>query len=304
MTKHTKIQDEEELSDDSAELIQKALASHVSDVPSYAKLHHTCSITKNKDETYDFNSGVNNVTPSPKVAYAKYPNKCTDPHSSSDDLSIPEPPRKTRNVRCRTSHTTTTKTPPTSSYIPTKQCGFNDKLSGDNTMKKSSNVSEHSKTNEVGKDKHPSEITVQNKNATFIAPLLFDPTPNPRDFEKVCPFCHNVAFLCHEKRYSNYCYQAVYSYLQDKNNGLLAVFSPARLESVYMSAYNEIRRVDMFQRFGYYTPGWLRVPKCMELNSMKMAADMGYYPDLCEKVRKGNEHGRTQFIFAKSENKS
>lgn len=49
---------------------------------------------------------------------------------------------------------------------------------------------------------------------------------------------------------------------------------------------------------------WLRVPKCMELNSMKMAADMGFYPDLCEKVRKGNEHGRTQFNYAKSENKS
>ena len=119
MSKHTKKQDEEELSDDSADLIRKALASHVSDVPSYAKLHHTSSITKNKDETHDFKRGINNVTPSPKVGYAKYPNNKNDPHSSSDDSSIPEPPRKTRHVRYSTSRTTTTKTPPTSSCIPT-----------------------------------------------------------------------------------------------------------------------------------------------------------------------------------------
>ena len=112
-----------------------------------------------------------------------------------------------------------------------------------------------------------------------------------------------MVFLCHEKRYSGYCYQATYSYLQNKEHGLFAGFSPARMESVFMSVYNEIRRADMWMRFGHYTPGWLRVPKCMELNSMKIAADLGFQPSLCEKLGKENEEGKSQF-FQEREDRS
>ena len=144
------------------------------------------------------------------------------------------------------------------------------------------------------------------KHNDIVSPtrFLFDPSLTARDSEQVCIHCKSLVYLCHEKLYSNYCYQATYSYLQDKENGLLAVFSPARLESVFMSAYNEIRRSDMWMRFGYYTPGWLRVPKCMELNSMKTASDLGYYPSLCGKLEKDREEGRKQYFQAQRDRKS
>ena len=40
--------------------------------------------------------------------------------------------------------------------------------------------------------------------------------------------------------------------------------------------YNEIRRADVFQKFGYYCPETFSVPKCMELGSMHDAVDLGF----------------------------
>ena len=64
---------------------------------------------------------------------------------------------------------------------------------------------------------------------------------NPRT---ICLYCNNKLEFCHNKQYSKYCIKAAYSYLQCNGHGLLAGFSPARMESVFTTAYNEIRRSD------------------------------------------------------------
>ena len=42
----------------------------------------------------------------------------------------------------------------------------------------------------------------------------------------------------------------------------------------------------------------------MELNSMKTASDLGYYPSLCGKLEKDREEGRKQYFQAQRDRKS
>lgn len=119
---------------------------------------------------------------------------------------------------------------------------------------------------------------------------------NPRT---ICLYCNNKLEFCHNKQYSKYCIKAAYSYLQCNDHGLLAGFSPARMESVFTTAYNEIRRSDMYRRYGYYNPDTLKVPKCMELTSMQVAVDLGYNSQVWDKLEEENEEGKNAFLIAK-----
>ena len=92
----------------------------------------------------------------------------------------------------------------------------------------------------------------------------------------LCLFCKNKTELCHERTYSQYCLQAARNYLHNNDDGWLEGFSPARMERVFVVAYNGIRRADVFQKFGYYSPETFSVPKCMELGSMHDAVDLGF----------------------------
>ena len=288
-------------SDDSAELIKQELAKP----PAYAKLHLSSSITKKYDDTYEFTP---HVTPSstiaPSMSDVAKSNKhyfVDESYFSDEDASCYKPRRaKKRRSRIHTS----TPTKSTSSNFIKQQSGDINKLQLFEIEKKKSGDATTLK-NKVTKLLSSGISVYGNNDVTTNSPYrLLDPSTDPMVSEKVCMYCHSKGYMCHEKRYSRYCYQATYAYLQDKDHGLFAGFSPARMESVYMTAYNEIRRSDMWMRFGYYTPGWLRIPKCMELNSMKSAVDLGYDPALCTNLEKENEDGRSFYFGAKRDNNS
>ena len=76
------------------------------------------------------------------------------------------------------------------------------------------------------------------------------------------------------------------------------------MESIFTTAYNEIRRADMHMRFGYYTPDTLKVPKCVELTSMQQAVDLGYNSQVWDKLDEENREGRKDFFMAKRDHKS
>lgn len=147
-------------------------------------------------------------------------------------------------------------TPVTSSTfysITKKQCDLNNKPSLHETESRTGNKKE---CNESRKGKGTNqllfEISVSASSDISIthSPMLFNPSPTQKDFEQICAYCKSMSYLFHEKRYSSYCYQAAYSYLQDKDHDSFAGFSPAQMESGFV-----VRRSDMWMRFGYYTGG-------------------------------------------------
>ena len=94
------------------------------------------------------------------------------------------------------------------------------------------------------------------------------------------------------------------NYLYNNDDGWLEGFSPARMERVFVVAYNEIRRADVFQKFGYYNPETFSVPKCMELGSMHDAVDLGFKNEVDKKLKVKNDEGREMYFKATFENRS
>ena len=71
-----------------------------------------------------------------------------------------------------------------------------------------------------------------------------------------------------------------------------------------MAAYNDIRKCDMYMRFGYYTPVTQKVPKCMELTTMQEAVNLGYNSQVWDKLDEENMEGKKAFLLAERDHKS
>ena len=147
-----------------------------------------------------------------------------------------------------------------------------------------------------------SSIMVEKKTTTSKT-FHFAHTSYPKQHrgKEVCLHCKNKEELCHEEKYSKYCLQAAHSYLHSNNEDWLAGFSPARMESVFGMAYNEIRRSDIFLKFGYYTPELFIVPKCMELGSMREAVELGFNPIVDKTLSQENREGESMYHEAKKD---
>ena len=287
-------------SDDSAEIIWQAL----NNTPSYARLHHTPTIDKKDANSFEYCGS--NVTPSSitvaRLSSSKRKSAYGDSCDSDSSSSFGSPTLHKRRKRIVNNESSSGKKSSSISIKNQTDSNSSLKFIGDKKVNVNINESDGGDSKDVAIVKGiPSNIDVIN-TANSYSPCLIDPKTKTAKQGQHCIYCNSQ--LCHEKRYSTYCYQAIYSYLQDKSQGFLTGFSPARMESVYMAAYNEVRRSDMWIRFGYCTPGWLRVPKCMELNSMKLAVDLGYDPKLCTSLQKENEFGRTNYFMAKRDHQS
>ena len=57
-------------------------------------------------------------------------------------------------------------------------------------------------------------------------------------------------------------------------------------------------------KYGYYTPDWLRVPKCMELTLIQLAVDLGYKSKEWPKLEEENEEDRKPFFMAQRDHRS
>ena len=147
----------------------------------------------------------------------------------------------------------------------------------------------------------PNEIRVSTNNSVTTSPFHVNPNGTTADYE-LCLHCKSRKYMCHNVRYRKYCLQAAHIYLHTNNHGWLAGFSPARMESVFASAYNKIRKVDINQMFGYYHSGYIRVPKCMELHSMQEAVDLGFTPSLGTMLEEENAQGKEAYFRAQRDN--
>ena len=146
-----------------------------------------------------------------------------------------------------------------------------------------------------------SSVTVAKKvESKSSSAIEITPTnPNHKSFEH-CMHCGSVAYLCHDYKYSQNCIKACHHYLHDNTHHWTNGFSPARMMTVFVTAYNKIRKADLELRFSFYEKESLEVPRCMH-NSMRVAVDLGYNQDIMDQLQKDNDAGREDYFQAKRE---
>ena len=130
-----------------------------------------------------------------------------------------------------------------------------------------------------------------------------DPSP-PFSKQPLCTHCGNRGYACHNKVYSTYCTKACYNYLQNNENHWLAGFDNDTMEQIFITAYNEKRRVELEENHGYYCPNKFGLPMCMRNDSMIHAVSLGDNPQLCKDLDNHNELGRQRWMEAKKKYRS
>ena len=122
---------------------------------------------------------------------------------------------------------------------------------------------------------------------------------SPQPFE-LCIHCGNQNYLCHNKVYSTYCTKACMTFLQQQNeNDWMDGFNPDKMESIFFNAYNEARRVDIEERFGFYCTERFDIPECMRVNSLTASINMGYNAKLCKDLEDNNAKGKKKYLEAR-----
>ena len=130
-----------------------------------------------------------------------------------------------------------------------------------------------------------------------------NPSP-PFSKQPLCTHCGNRGYACHNKVYSTYCTKACYNYLQNNENHWLAGFDTDTMEQIFITAYNEKRRVELEENHGYYCPNKFGLPMCMRNDSMIHAVSLGDNPRLCKDLDNHNEGGRKRWMEAKKNYRS
>ena len=137
----------------------------------------------------------------------------------------------------------------------------------------------------------------------YSPPAVLEPTPPVLSGKQICEGCGNRGIRCHNKLYSLYCSKAVHEYMNNNANGDWCIgFDTDRMERVYYNAYNEARRVDLHQRFGYYSAEWHDVPGCMVRQSLSTAVNMCFKQEFGENLEKHNDKGKKNYWEARRNN--
>ena len=121
-----------------------------------------------------------------------------------------------------------------------------------------------------------------------------------------CALCGNYGKFCHDKRYGRYCIKAVYAYLHNTTKVETfgedwTAYSSESVIAVFKKAYNEKRKCDLEDRFGYYNPNWVELPTCLSRFSLQEATDIKYNPMLIKELKIKNEEGYQKFCNAKGQ---
>ena len=132
----------------------------------------------------------------------------------------------------------------------------------------------------------------------------------PTSKHHVCEYCGNKGALCQDFRYRRYCLKAVYCYLVSSErpssarsqpwNGV----NPDSVSGVFIQAYNEKRRVDIEDHFGFYNPNWMELPRCIRKLSYQDALNLAGKTNLMDLVKACNENGFKNYCNAKRRNKA
>ena len=142
------------------------------------------------------------------------------------------------------------------------------------------------------------------KTQPSMASLGFVDASPPFSEQALCTSCGNRGYMCHNYQFSGYCTKACMSYLQFNHNGWQSGFNVETMERVFYNAYNEVRRVNVQERFGYYCPGWIEIPECMRKKALATAVDLGYNPKLCDELRLHNENGKKKYEEAQDNHRA
>ena len=137
-------------------------------------------------------------------------------------------------------------------------------------------------------------------NVKDISSMGFVTPAKPFSEQPLCPHCENRGYSCHNKVYSTYCTKACMNYLQNNHNGWESGFDANTMEQIFEKAYNEKRRVELEENYGYYSPDNMHLPKCMINDSLRHAIELGDNPKLCDDLAKHNEGGYNMYLEAMS----
>ena len=124
-----------------------------------------------------------------------------------------------------------------------------------------------------------------------------DPCPTDPNF---CYACRQDITECHDNIYGQYCIKAVITYFDEKHEDDTTA-SEYGAALAYTHAYNECRRVDIYEHFGYYDRVLRRTPACMDLRSRRRALSLVANLTLATKIRSDNNDGLRRAIKAKKE---
>ena len=127
-----------------------------------------------------------------------------------------------------------------------------------------------------------------------------------KKYASYCSGCGNHGNFCHDNRYRRYCIKAVYGFLHNKMKNCHWAHpwndhSPLTASDVFKLAYNDIRRIDLELRYGYFNPNWMEVPDCMMKNSYQDAMSLPNNPKLVKMLKSSNENGYQTYYRAKGE---
>ena len=295
---------------EASQIIRDTLAEYDAELKSNHSKSPSNSFLRSGSGSFVFTSGVpevtpssagNTLTPDAKRDFTINKGKKENSDNEDDEESVTSYylPRVERKLKRREKRRKETEAVAVSSFSSThydkKMKSVDDAIHIKQEIKKPGRATVSVPSDRIKQQRPPNEIKVISNNSVSSSPLYINPNPTAADYE-VCLHCKSRKYMCHDVRYRKYCLQAANDYLQCNTHGWLSGFSPARMESVFASAYNEIRRIDIYQSFGYYHSGYLRIPKCMELNSMQEAVDLGYTPALGRMLEKENAEGKESYF--------
>ena len=252
------------------------------------------------------------VTPSPPIDSTARSSRAERFHkrmkkrflSSSDDdsdaLPAKRPATKRSTRRNNTSTTAATNKRAFKSKVHKTECNNTDDSSDDNIQlvnverKRSPVASDIMK----GQSKNVSNsVHHQSDNLTIASLGFMDPSP-PFSQQNRCSSCGNKGYMCHDKMYSTYCTKACMAFLQTNSGGWQLGFNVERMETTFFNAYNEKRRVDLEERFGFYNTDWFEIPDCMRKGFLQSAINLGYNPKLCSDLENHNSGGQKKYLEA------
>ena len=227
-------------------------------------------------------------------------------YSSSDEESIPPPVRRSRrNTGMNRSKSSNTNKAKSSIFIKPHSVVDDDEVQIMKVEKAQMLSSTNAVRNNVNNDNTNTSCAYSGSSSTTTRQIrgieclgFVDPSP-PFSQQSLCNSCGNRGYACHNKVYSTYCTKACLDYLQNNKEGWWSGFDPDTMEQVFVTAYNEKRRVELEEMHGYYSPGRVEVPQCMKDDCMIHAIGLGDNPKLCDDLSKHNKGGYGRWLEAK-----
>lgn len=123
-----------------------------------------------------------------------------------------------------------------------------------------------------------------NKNITKAS--LEDTIEIEMDHNLFCHGCKQIKEYCHDTKYSDYCMKKmVFMYRNYQKD-----YSEEEVKSNFTFAYNEIRRIDIYNRFKFYDGHMDNIPGCLECcldEAQILVSNLKFTVDTNEATKKG-----------------